>query len=118
MSSDLKIIQNKLKKEPSIHFVNGVNVSQDVMNTKVIYAFKDPHNDDKFIHIKQGALGAVSSFALSSLKTHLDLNFNVYAITQNDFKLYLKDNNINGVIIYNAYSDVKKKATYILYFDL
>jgi hypothetical protein len=118
MSSQLNIIQNMLKKEPSIHFVNGVNVSDDVLNTKVIYVFKNPHQNDKLVHIKQGALGAVSSSTLDSLKTHLDLNFQVYAITQKDFKLYLQDNRIDGVVIYNAYSDIRKKATYILYFDM
>ena len=120
MASDLKVIQNMLnmKKGPNVHFVNGVNVSEDVINTKVVYVFKDPvQNNDKLVHIKHGVLAAVSPNTLTSLKKQLDLYFQVYAISKKDFKLYLQEHNVDGIVIYNGYSDIRKKTTYMLYFD-
>jgi hypothetical protein len=120
MASDLKVIQNMLnmKKGPSVQIVNGVNVSEDVINTKVIYVYKDPlQNNDKLVHIKQGVLAAISPNILKSLTQHLDICFQVYAISKKDFKVYLQENDVDGIIIYNAYSDIRKKKTYILYFD-
>ena len=119
MAHDLNVIQNMLKKQPSAHFVNGLNVADDVVNSKVVYVFKDPiKDDDTLVHIKQGALAATSSYTMDTLKKHLDLDFDVFAITQKDFKLYLNDTNVNGIVIYNAYSDMRFKATYFLYFDV
>jgi hypothetical protein len=120
MASDLKVIQNMLnmRKEPSVHFVNGINVSDDVINTKVVYVFKDPlQTNDKLVHINQGVLAALYPTTLEFLKTKLDLYFQVYAISKKDFTLYLQDNNVDGIVIYNAYSDIRKKTTYMLYFD-
>jgi hypothetical protein len=120
MSNDLKVIQNMLnvKKGPSVHLVNGINVSDDVINTKVVYVFKDPlQNNDKLVKVNQGVLAATYPTTLDSLKTKLDLYFPVYAISKKDFKLYLQEHNVNGIVIYNAYSDMRKKTTYMLYFD-
>lgn len=120
MASDLKIIQNALKKQsPSTHFVNGLNVSEQVTDTKVLYVFKDPIiNNDRLIHIKQGALAATSASTLEALKNHLDLYFNVNAISQKDFVVYLSNTKVNGIVIYNAYCDIRNKNTYFLYFEM
>lgn len=120
MANDLKIIQDALKKQShSTHFVDSINVSEKVMNTKVLYVFKDPIiNNDNFVHIKQGVFAATSSFTLEVLKEHLDLYFEVYGITQKDFIVYLSIKEANGIVIYNAYSDLQSKNTYFLYFEM
>ena len=119
VSTDLKVIQNRLKKGPSIHFVNGLNVSQDIIDSKVVYVFKDPlQADDKLVQIKQGVLASVTPNTLHSLKKQLDLYFEVYTISNTDFKLYLLENNTNGLVMYNAYSNLSNRNTYFLYFDI
>lgn len=120
MASDLKVLQNALKKTvPSTHFVNGINVSEEVVDSKVVYVFKDPIVEtDSFVHIKQGVLSATSSTTLEALKKHLDLYFLVYGISQKDFQVYLSNSKMNGIVIYNAYCDLRNKNTYFLYFEI
>jgi hypothetical protein len=120
MANDLKVLQNALKKQiPSTHFVNGINVSEEVLDSKIMYVFKDPIMEtDNFVQIKQGVLSATSSTTLEALKKHLDLYFLVYGISQKDFRVYLSHSQVNGIVIYNAYSDLRNKNTYFLYFEM
>lgn len=119
MSRDLKIIHGMLKKTPQVHLVNGMNVRDELLNTKVLYVFKDPSlNGDGLVTVTQGVLASISQNTLESLKQHLDLDFTVHGISKGDFELCLMDHDSNGIVIYNAYSSLRDKCSYYLYYEV
>jgi hypothetical protein len=115
---------------PNVHFVNSlmpINIQDSIKQGNIsifllsdVPSIKDINNSlsFNFVETRFGTLAFTSKHNIESLKSYLNVDFHIVEVKNDEFLVHLLNNKGVGMVIYNAYCDLRTKSSYFLYFEV